>query len=200
MTPLLRYVGSSEHYDAVAQSMSEWITAAFDLIAEESSDYPLDGSMEDALANIIGFSKRAYHDAEGGPIEMLNSFHELVRLLPEIYRNRPEATNTPDPETNAKIKSLSSKLHNYVERFDRFSKGRYLCRTRQHLLAWVPDTAEVGDHICAFQWCAIPFVLRPASSGYTIVGDAYVHNYMTTGMLYEIISRKLDRLSEFIIY
>lgn len=35
--------------------------------------------------------------------------------------------------------------------------------------------SQVGDLICVFFGCNVPYILRPAGQYYTIVGECYVH-------------------------
>jgi hypothetical protein len=56
--------------------------------------------------------------------------------------------------------------------------GRDFCITRNGYMGLVPLAADVGDWICAFRGCRVPFVIRAAVGGYRLIGDAYIHGMM----------------------
>ncbi len=65
----------------------------------------------------------------------------------------------------------------------RFMAGRQFCITEGGYMGWVHTSAEVGDLICKFEGCRIPFTIRPQESGYRLIGDAYVHGMMDSETL-----------------
>ena len=60
------------------------------------------------------------------------------------------------------------------------SMGRDFCITERGYLGMVAAPMRVGDRICIFEGCRMPFVLRPAKGdrGYVLLGDCYVHGLM----------------------
>jgi hypothetical protein len=47
------------------------------------------------------------------------------------------------------------------------------------MIAVVPKYSEVGDKICLFYGCRIPYVLRPIGDGtHFLVGPCYLHEMM----------------------
>jgi hypothetical protein len=100
-------------------------------------------------------------------VPLFKKFAELVKSLPGY---RPAAYikrlgGDPTPEKSARIDKINKSARNYIQRFDKFSKGRLLCLTEKGHLAWVPQFTVVGDQIYAFRYCRIPFVLLPPDGG-----------------------------------
>lgn len=65
---------------------------------------------------------------------------------------------------------------------DSLDATRILAITSDSRAAWVPSGARVGDFVCLFQGAPFPFVVRRTYlhgiSGFSIMGDAYVHGIM----------------------
>ena len=55
---------------------------------------------------------------------------------------------------------------------------RRLARVSSGALALIPVVAEATDVVAVFQGVPLPFLLRPASDGYCVLGTCYVHGMM----------------------
>lgn len=80
----------------------------------------------------------------------------------------------------------------FEEPMDLFAEGRRFCTTFNGRMGWVPQRAQIGDLVCIFQGCSVPFVIRkaffknarlpflvgPAIPYYEVVGECYIHGYM----------------------
>jgi hypothetical protein len=56
---------------------------------------------------------------------------------------------------------------------------RRFCTTSGRRMAWVPQTSQMDDIICAFEGAEVPFVMRPrADGGFQLIGECYIHGLM----------------------
>jgi hypothetical protein len=60
----------------------------------------------------------------------------------------------------------------------RFSYDRKFFRSGLGSAGWVPSSAHVGDSVCVFEDCKVPFILRKCDGGYRLIGDCYAHGLM----------------------
>lgn len=103
--------------------------------------------------------------------EMLDweSFADLAVETPlDEFENLPDTLNLED---------VYSALEPYLtlEPQPHLDRWRYLCRTEDGQLGWVPPSAQTGDCIAVFDGAPCPFVVRDAADGqYTLIGDAYI--------------------------
>jgi hypothetical protein len=67
----------------------------------------------------------------------------------------------------------------FLSAFGRYSFGRKFCTTRGGAMGWVPLGAERHDLLCVFEECELPFILRKRADGYKLIGDSYIHGFMT---------------------
>lgn len=58
------------------------------------------------------------------------------------------------------------------------SKGRTFCTTEKGLMGWIPKLSRPGDVVAVLTGGRVPFVLRPNSGYYEMLGDAYIHGIM----------------------
>jgi hypothetical protein len=80
-------------------------------------------------------------------------------------------------------KAAVSSMHSYMA-------GRRVFSSSSGRSGMAPAEAEIGDKICILLGCSFPVILRPADDGksYTLIGEAYVHEYMdgkAMGELYQ---------------
>lgn len=61
---------------------------------------------------------------------------------------------------------------------DRLWPHRKYFSSRAGYLGWVPYCAEVGDQICLFHGCRIPYVVQAIGDKYRLVGACYVYGLM----------------------
>jgi hypothetical protein len=104
--------------------------------------------------------------------EMLDweSFADLAVAAPlDDFENQPDTLNLED---------VYSALEPYLtlEPQPHLDRWRYLCRTEDGRLGWVPPSARPGDYIVVFDGAPCPFIVRDAADGqYTLIGDAYIN-------------------------
>jgi hypothetical protein len=55
---------------------------------------------------------------------------------------------------------------------------RRFCTTRKGYFGMVPATSQVGDSVCIFSGCHVPFILHPIGSSNKLVGQCYIHGIM----------------------
>ncbi|KAK5124719.1 hypothetical protein LTR85_001432 [Meristemomyces frigidus] len=66
-----------------------------------------------------------------------------------------------------------------IDQFEFLDTQRLLALSSDDTIAWVPDTAQIGDEICIFEGACFPFVIRDrVDESYRLIGDAYVHGVM----------------------
>ena len=95
----------------------------------------------------------------------------FLDVLKEIIASRPR----PEAELRKLMQDL--KFHALYEAL--LSHSRRYCATANDLIAVVPRVSSIGDRICLFYGCQIPFVIRPAGDGkYYLVGPCYLHGMM----------------------
>ncbi len=63
-------------------------------------------------------------------------------------------------------------------RIYRASKNRAMFITSKGFIGLAPWNAKKGDTICVLLGGCTPFILRPVSGSYTLVGEAYVYGIM----------------------
>jgi hypothetical protein len=68
----------------------------------------------------------------------------------------------------------------FTEAFKNLSAGRKFFTTANSYMGWVPSAAQIGDCLCYFEGCPLPFVIRRREGGHELVGDCYIH-----GLMYE---------------
>jgi hypothetical protein len=164
-------------YGDIVKDMIDWLSQASHLVHSLKS-YPTGEDLESVFAKTLGFA--ASKEDDRNVVPLFKKFAELVKLLPDyrpaVYIKR--LGGDPTPEKSARIDKINKSARNYIQRFDQFSKGRLLCLTEKGHLAWVPQLAVVGDHIYAFRYCRIPFILREEKNDYRLMGDCYFHGFM----------------------
>lgn len=178
----LALMGSPDQYHDAVNWMARWMADVVNLTTTLQS-YPGGTTIEQALAESIGFRGRDHPSVSVATIAALDNMKELISLLPFIQSSKTETEEagnrlTPAP-IKERIKKIATENEVYIRTFDRYSKWRHFCITRRGYFAWVPEAAQVGDAIHILQMCAVPFVLRPQGTRFTLIGDAYVHQHMT---------------------
>jgi hypothetical protein len=97
------------------------------------------------------------------------SFADLAVATPlDEFENQPDTLNLED---------VYSALEPYLtlEPQPHLDRWRYLCRTEDGRLGWVPPSARPDDHIAVFDGAPCPFIVRDIADGqYTLIGDAYI--------------------------
>ena len=105
------------------------------------------------------------------PREMLDweSFADLaVATLLDEFENQADTLNLEDVYS-------ALEPHLTLEPQPHLDRWRYLCRTEDKQLGWVPPSAQPGDYIAVFDGAPCPFIVRDVADGqYTLVGDAYI--------------------------
>ncbi|KAH7381041.1 heterokaryon incompatibility protein-domain-containing protein [Cadophora sp. MPI-SDFR-AT-0126] len=201
---LLAMCGTPDIYSLVVKRILSWDSEAYAL-ASSLSPYPTEETTDLALVSVLGFQTfENKEEAVAGCMEYA-IFKELLKRLPEV-RSAPMSASGPhggsvsrmmaeitglfgDQRTSSSsnndefIDNLFGQCRKFVERFDRYSKGRILCTTSKGYLGWVPEKAKPGDQIAGFRWCKRPFVLRPWKDGYHVLGDSFIHGFMDNQIL-----------------
>jgi hypothetical protein len=100
--------------------------------------------------------------------ECSNTFLEV---LGEILQGRPRpGADLQELMQNPKFRALYEGL---------VCQSRRYCATKNDMVAVVPEVSDVGDKICLFYGCPIPYVIRPEKDGtYRLVGPCYLHGMM----------------------
>jgi hypothetical protein len=103
--------------------------------------------------------------------EMLDweSFADLAVVTPlDEFENQLDTLNLEDVYS-ALVPYLTLEPQPHLDRW------RYLCRTEDGRLGWVPPSARQGDYIAVFDGAPCPFIVRDVADGqYTLIGDAYI--------------------------
>ena len=90
---------------------------------------------------------------------------------------------------STKDRAILEVLSRLLERRSFFSYTRNIPKTSSNLnprggsslifnAGMCPDTAAEGDLVCVLLGCKVPVVLRPQHEHFSIIGDAYVHDWM----------------------
>lgn len=100
--------------------------------------------------------------------ECSNTFKEVLR---EILQGRPRpGAELQELMQNPKFRALYEGLVDTSRRY---------CATKKDMIAVVPKVSDVGDKICLFYGCPLPYVIHLEKDGtYRLVGPCYLHGMM----------------------
>ena len=123
------------------------------------------------------------------PVRSPPSFLEIFSLLCDqttgCQPSIPGQTYTPRQQkghfTTANLKSRTAgrEFQSLKRAYRAAMRNRRLCWSGNGYLGLVPRHTRVGDMLCVFRNCVVPFVVRECSGGqYEVGGECYVHDVM----------------------
>jgi hypothetical protein len=196
--------GEIDDWQPYFHELASWLTRCKDLV-NSLKDYPAAGKIEEVFWRTLLFDFAS--PGKTAPASYGDSFTAWfkatirvtkIRRRPALQRSQRLAksgalnstlrTFQKHPVSSAEehyVRAFTEELQPYLvesepfgQAFGRFLSGRNFFLSERGFVGWVPISAQVGDQICIFRGCNIPFVIRPCDGGYTLLGDCYMHGLM----------------------
>jgi hypothetical protein len=140
-----------------------------------------------ALAIIL--KEQQITNANVRPADVLREIAELApHLLPEwrlrwspspfALRDTPHGQSVFWSEMVEFIQQTRAATERWAKASAFFVWGRQYFASDLGYVGWLPDHAQEGDFICAFNGSRFPFVVRPHQGGFRLIGACYMHGIM----------------------
>lgn len=127
----------------------------------------------------------------GAGLSLLNLFRSIkwfiswtaaefcVELTTRLLFKYNTDTNFDRPdELLRELDPLGEACFPFEQAFSRAFTGRMFCITQSGYMGWVPLSAQVGDELCNFRGCRMPYLIRTLGEGYRLHGACYLHGLM----------------------
>lgn len=155
-------------------------TVTEDIPFPSSQDsYPTGETLQEAFWRTLVCNKNMQGQKVG---EEYGSYWKIVHRLyscDDVFENMP---------SHDEIMSMML----FEQPMDMFAEGRRFCTTVNGRIGWVPQRASLGDFVCVFLGYPVPFIIRkaffreahlpfmirPATTYFQLVGECYIHGYM----------------------
>ncbi|KAK0638428.1 Heterokaryon incompatibility protein 6 [Lasiodiplodia hormozganensis] len=168
-------------------SANQWLTPWVHL-AEQCLPYPSGCKLFEAFWHTLVAGK----DGEGRQ-KAPGSFEEIFSLLLDestgkhpTFADQTYSKRQLRPPGKGKLELANLKTRAPAKTYQeirsavrRATRNRRLGVTEKKYLCLLPRHSKVGDIVCVFVGCHVPFVIRGTGSGrYQLVGECYVHGIM----------------------
>lgn len=145
----------------------------FDRISQVAQPYPGDQSFEDAYSRV--FICDSALEEEGTP----SSQNQLCRAGYDVFRR---ILAQLEDLLNGDFIGLTDQDYDLALRYENAQArviSKKFCATSKRYLGWLVEAGAVGDVVCIFSGCTVPFLLRPdGDDHYILIGECYIQGIM----------------------
>jgi hypothetical protein len=105
---------------------------------------------------------------------------ELIARMAKQFTFDELTGGRSSPESASTVYSQSFYDAALIDRALGFANGREFFASDRGNIGWAPPGAKVGDEICVFHGCKLPFVIRRAAhpDHYRLIGACYIQGFV----------------------